>query len=118
MKSQAFNFHRERYLQIKEENLKANEEVDLALKRMNIDLKQEVVDTDENINDKKEKPLDISEISKMSNDLSEDKIEELYKKYKNHDKKENFSSKKTINYSNPNYKKAKNIKSTVTSKYH
>ena len=125
MKTQAFDFHRERLMQIKEQNKMVNEEVDKALKNLNIDLKDEILETNENqVEKKKQKENDLDsneEETITNNDLSDDKIEELYKKYKqSYKKKQNMNV--NNQYINPptgnyNFKRNKSVKPTVSNKY-
>lgn len=124
MNTQAYDFHRERFMQIKEENKKVNEEVDLALKNLNIDLNNEVVETNENttsnkIDIVKDKYLEEEGEEPNANDnLSEEKIEELYKKYKNNHKNIQKVNNQYINpvTANYNFKKNKNVRSTISTK--
>ena len=124
MKTQAFDFHRERLMQIKEQNKMVNEEVDKALKNLNIDLKDEILETNENQVEKKkqnENDFESNDETITNNDLSDDKIEELYKKYKqSYKKKQNMNV--NNQYINPptgnyNFKRNKSVKPTVSNKY-
>jgi hypothetical protein len=124
MKTQSFDFHRERLMQIKEQNKMVNEEVDKALKNLNIDLKDEILETNENQVEKKkqnENDFESNDETITNNDLSDDKIEELYKKYKqSYKKKQNMNV--NNQYINPptgnyNFKRNKSVKPTVSNKY-